>query len=665
VGGIYLKPMVQVNDRDAEEVEHAGSRSGSTGRDWLIIRREQCEGERARYRRLEARWSWVRLFVFAGGVTTVVLLWGDLLLAAAVGGIGLVAFAAAVVRHADCEDRRVFTERMLVVVNESLCAGEQRDHAVRAWQRPEDPPDVRASLPIIIDPGPGWSLSDQERDDLDLYGPPVGVFGLLNRTSTDLGARRLRDMLDSPCLSCEHIQQRQEAVRWLDAHNEQRLHVMAAATALRGRSESLDQLVELLHQAEPPPRSIVFVGIRVWSIFSGLLAAYAIARIGVGGYVWARLLVVVLVLNSLLLFVHRRTLSQLRAAVAPWADLPHTLKRLLLVAEHAHRQLPNDTQLRVLRDHFGAVVENGRIPSLCAWLEWAGLHGIVRSVLNMLIFLDLHVEEAVLARVVPSRDLLLRGLSATAELEALCSLASFSAELPTACYPQPATLTSLVIKDGWHPLILEKDATPNSIHLTADTRMWVITGPNAAGKSTFLRMVGVNAVLAQAGAAVPAGEMTWSPVRLMTDVRIRDSLARSESYFLSEVRRLHRMVLDSQDAAPILGLIDEPFRGTNSQERIAASIALLEHLTASSHLFLVATHEETLAQVAARTASAGNYHFQEHLHDGGITFDYRLHCGPATTKTALRILEREGYPDSLLDRARRLMTGGTQMAQPD
>ena len=117
---------------------------------------------------------------------------------------------------------------------------------------------------------------------------------------------------------------------------------------------------------------------------------------------------------------------------------------------------------------------------------------------------------------------------------------------------------------------------------------WV-TGPNAAGKSTFLRMVGVNVLLAQVGAAVAAREMTWSPVRLITDVRIRDDLAHNESYFLSEVRRLRRLVLDTDTNVPMLGLIDEPFRGTNSQERTAAGIALLEHLMASNHLFLIAT----------------------------------------------------------------------------
>jgi len=132
-------------------------------------------------------------------------------------------------------------------------------------------------------------------------------------------------------------------------------------------------------------------------------------------------------------------------------------------------------------------------------------------------------------------------------------------------------------------------------------------------------------------------------------------LAKNESYFLSEVRRLRRLVLDGEKDTPILGLIDEPFRGTNSRERTAAGLALLEHLTASPNLFLIATHEDLLAHVAAHTGSARNYHFQEHLENGGVRFDYRLRPGPATTRTALRILEQEGYPKALLERARGLM----------
>jgi hypothetical protein len=650
--------MAQENDRGKVSRE---SISGPSCRDWLIARQRELERDHALYRTLEARWSWIRLLAFVAGMAVMVPLRHDLPLAAAAGIVGLVGFAAAVLRHAGWQDRHAFTEHALTVVAESLDASVQRDHVVRAWQRPEDPADTCVALPTVLELGPTWSLTDQEHDDLDVYGPPVGIFGLLNRTSTELGARRLRDMLDRPCLSCEHIRRRQQAVRWLHEHHEQRLRIMASLVPLRAGSRHVDKLVHLLHKIDRPPRFVLSAGIRIWSVFSGFLVIYAIGRVGGGDYAWARVLLAILISNALLLRACRRTV----ASVSPWTGLTHALRCFLAVAEHAQRELPEETPLSLLRERFHNVVAHGQIPSLCNWLEWGGLHGMVRSILNVTVFLYLHVAEAVLARIVPNRDTFLEGLSALAELEALCSLACTSAERPAACYPQAVAKVGLAIEDGRHPLILEQEATPNSVHMTADKRTWVITGPNAAGKSTFLRMVGVNVLLAQVGAAVPAREMTWSPVRLMTDVRIRDNLAKNESYFLSEVRRLRRMVLDAGNSTPILGLIDEPFRGTNSQERTAADIALFEHLAASSHLFLIATHEETLARAAAATASAENYHFQEHLHEHGITFDYRLRPGPAGTKTALRILEQEGYPKPLLDRARQLMADGMQAAEPD
>ncbi len=654
--------MSPPNDEDEVERRSPGRPSC---REWLAARADKLRGDHVRCRCLEARWSWIRLLAFVVGVLVVVLLRHNMAAAAAAGAAGLAVFVAAVLRHLKWEDRRAFAARILVIIEESLHACTSRDRPTRAWRRPLDPPDTSMVLREILDSGPAWSLTDQERDDLDLYGPPVGIFGLLNRASTDLGERRLRDLLDSPCLSHEHIRQRQRAVRWLDGQNKQRLAIMAEMALLRGRSRHLDKLVRLLRTVERPPRSGVSRGIRIWSALSGLLFIYAILQIAAGQYEWARAIIALLAVNSLILLVFSRTLRRLNNTVCPWANLRSTLTRFLTIAQRAVEDLPDETQLSVLKGHFRRVTVDARIPSLCAWLEWAGLHGMVRGLLNTLVFLDLHVAEALLARVVPNREILLDGLSALAELEALCSLACFSAEQPVACYPHPVNETNVAIEDGRHPLIPEQDVAPNSVRLTADTRTWVITGPNAAGKSTFLRMVGVNVLLAQVGAAVVAREMAWSPARLITDVRNRDDLAKHESYFLSEVRRLRRLVLDSEGRTPVLGLIDEPFRGTNSQERTAAGIALLEHLTASRNLFLIATHEETLAQIAANTASAQNHHFQEHLHEGSITFDYLLRPGPANTRTALRILEQEGYPGSLLERARGLMTGGAETARSD
>jgi hypothetical protein len=625
---------------------------------WLRGFHDRLGQDRSRCHVAERRWSRARLIIFLAGLATLVLLRHHSRLALPAAAAGLAAFAGAVVRHLRWEDRRASAERLLIVTEESLHASSRRDRPARAWERPADPTGPPAPLPLAIQSGPTWLLTEQERDDLDLYGPPVGIFGLLNRTSTQLGARRLRDMLDAPCLSGMHILGRQHAVQWLDSHDEQRLGLMAAIVPLRSCSQMLDALVRLLHTTPALPRSRVSQAVRLWSVGSGLLFVWAVLRIAGGQYVWVRPLMALITVNILILLLLRPMLARRKAAALPWASQRFTLARFLAAAQHAATALPGENQLGLLKSRFRTVIVEAHIPSLCTWLEWAGLHGMVRSLLDIVVFLDLHIAEAVLARVVAGREAVLNGLSALAELEALCSLACFSAEQPVACYPQPTREMSLTIEDGRHPLLATQEAVANDVHLARDKRTWVITGPNAAGKSTFLRMIGVNVLLAQTGTAAAARAMNWSPMRLITDVRIRDDLAKNESYFLSEVRRLRRLVLDSDPDTAILGLIDEPFRGTNSQERAAAGVALLEYLMASRHLFLIATHEDLLARVAASTASAANYHFQEHLHEGGIAFDYRLRPGPATTRTALRILQREGYPASLLERARRLMAGG-------
>lgn len=625
-------------------------------REQLMARRQDLQRDLAAYMRLETRWSWLRLGAFAASVAAIVvlaLMWG-FLPAVIVAIPAVAAFRITIVRHLHWKGHRSSTERSLVVIEESLRCAVEEGTPVRDWQRPADPDRPESLLPAAIDSGPTWPLTEQELDDLDLYAPPVGIFGLLNRTSTEAGARRLRDMLNGPCLSAEHIQCRQEAVRWLDGHDEQRIDVMASIVPLRSHSRRLDALAERLRHAAPNPHVTASKCIRLWSVFSGLCFVFAIAQILVAHYNWFRLIVALVAVNLVIAWVHKEMFGWLREVVLPLVRLTPALRGLLAVAQNAEENLPAQTDLVVLRRRFEKVTEAG-IPSLCEHLGWMALGGLARSLMNVVIFYDLHVCEAILKRFVSGKQALLDGLAAMAELEALASLACFAAEGPDTCYPDWVGQTLVSISDGRHPLIPREHVTANSMLLTDTTRMWVITGPNAAGKSTYLRMVGVNLLLAQIGSAVEAGQMALSPVRLLTDVRIRDDLARNESYFLSEVRRLRRMVADEGADTRLLGLIDEPFRGTNSSERTAAGIALTEHLLGSGNLFLLATHEETLSQTAAASDVAENHHFQEHLTEQGITFDYLLCPGPAGTKTAIRILEQEQYPQTLLDRARELM----------
>jgi hypothetical protein len=156
-------------------------------RDWLSSHRETVRRSHVLYQGLEDHWSWLRLITFATGVMAVVLVRHELVLAIMTGCLALLGFYCVVLRHASWKDRRESAERVLAVIDESLHVSTECDRPVRSWNRPEDPADASVSLPSIIEWGPAWLLTDQERDDLDLYGPPVVIFGLLNRTSRTWG----------------------------------------------------------------------------------------------------------------------------------------------------------------------------------------------------------------------------------------------------------------------------------------------------------------------------------------------------------------------------------------------------------------------------------------------------------------------------------------------
>ena len=163
---------------------------------------------------------------------------------------------------------------------------------------------------------------------------------------------------------------------------------------------------------------------------------YAVLHIANGHWAWVRPLFALLLVNGILLAVARPLFRRLGTSVAPWPTLRNTLRSFLAVARHAAAELPDETQLSLLKGHF-----TRSLPMPISARRAGGSNGRACTAAcapcsTSLVFFDLHVDEAVLARVVPNRDILLHGLSAMAELEALCSLASFSAELPVACYPR-------------------------------------------------------------------------------------------------------------------------------------------------------------------------------------------------------------------------------------
>ncbi len=263
------------------------------------------------------------------------------------------------------------------------------------------------------------------------------------------------------------------------------------------------------------------------------------------------------------------------------------------------------------------------------------------------------------------------------EIEVLNSLAEFAFLNPDYCYPelnsthireresasppgrpsqslshdQTAERTAASMpfhaENLGHPLIPRRKRVCNDFSFDADSRIALITGSNMAGKSSFLRTIGVNLCLAYAGAPAAATNLRTSVCRVHACMRVDDSLTDGFSFFYAEVRRL-KMVLTAveDDAArlPVLFLLDEIFRGTNNRERFIGSrayiLALAEHATFGA----IATHDLELVRLAEEAPSIANYHFREEVKDGRMIFDYQLRPGPCPTTNALKIMAMVGLP---------------------
>ena len=256
-------------------------------------------------------------------------------------------------------------------------------------------------------------------------------------------------------------------------------------------------------------------------------------------------------------------------------------------------------------------------------------------------------------------NLLPRWLDAWYELEALNSMANFaylnpgyvfpkveSSTPPGRPGPELSQSTMFAARALGHPLIKPESKVCNDFELDDHRKIAILTGSNMAGKSTFLRTVGVNLCLAYAGAPVNADGLQTSPFRIFTCIKVSDSVQDGLSYFYAEVKRLKALLsaTEGEEDPPVLFLIDEIFRGTNSRERHIGSRAYIRALSSRKTVGLVATHDLELVKLADEIPGVANFHFREEVREGRMVFDYHLRIGPCPTTNALQIMRLEGLP---------------------
>ncbi len=236
------------------------------------------------------------------------------------------------------------------------------------------------------------------------------------------------------------------------------------------------------------------------------------------------------------------------------------------------------------------------------------------------------------------------------ELEALNSLANFRYLNPQTTYPILETdvlhAPPLRLQAVGHPLIPTAERVCNTF--TADTlgQVTIITGSNMAGKSSFLRAVGVNICLGLAGGPVLARELRMIPLRLAASITVTDSVTDGFSFFYAEVRRLKDILerLQLETEWPLLFLIDEIFRGTNNRERLIGSQAYVRAMVGGKGIGIIATHDLELVRLEDESPWIRNFHFRDAVENGRMVFDYKLHPGPCPTTNALKIMQLAGLP---------------------
>lgn len=237
-----------------------------------------------------------------------------------------------------------------------------------------------------------------------------------------------------------------------------------------------------------------------------------------------------------------------------------------------------------------------------------------------------------------------RWIAAVGEMEALCALAGYAYEHPRDTFPE--IVSDGVLFDGrglGHPLIPEGRVVRTDLRLDEELRLLIVSGSNMSGKSTLLRTVGTNAVLALAGAPVRASSLRLSPLAVGASIRIQDSLQAGSSLFYAEIMRLKQLVEMTKGALPLLFVIDEILHGTNSHDRRLGTAAVVRGLVERGAIGLVTTHDLAITKIADELAPhAANVHFEDHLEDGQMTFDYLLRPGVVQKSNALELMHSVG-----------------------
>jgi DNA mismatch repair ATPase MutS len=464
---------------------------------------------------------------------------------------------------------------------------------------------------------------------------------LLDRSATHIGREHLALTLSYPLKQKEQIKERQEAITELSGMPHWRQAFQALGSTEEKEKNSTGSLLSWAKATETVFNKPAY---KILLIITPLLGFVDTGLISFGLLSYSSFLAFLLL--PFLVLVPR--LSQINKTYALLSKKTSLLEHYAALFEKTEER---DFRSKIMRNAVKTLSE-GDISAFKAVRQLSGISKAFDYRLKMFagillnIFFLWDIRQSIRLEKWKSRygNMLSQWLETLAQVDELCSFAGFAFQHPEAVFPKIATESFRVQgKNLKHPFIDPAVCVGNPVNIDGWSRFHVITGANMAGKSTYLRTVGINYVLAMTGAPVLADSFVFSPVQLFTGIKTSDSLQDGESYFFAELKRLKEIIVRLEKGKMLFIILDEMLRGTNSKDKQKGSKALLRQFVRLRASGLIATHDLTLGDLAADfPENVINKRFEVEIKHDRLQFDYQLKEGVSQNLNATFLMKKMG-----------------------
>lgn len=471
--------------------------------------------------------------------------------------------------------------------------------------------------------------------DLDIFGANA-VFQLVNRTCTPSGELLLAQSLTTGSFGETTIIERQMAISELSTLVDFRQSFLAIGQVMKEKPEDIKELISWLNS----PMS--FASRSFIRLLSFLLPTIilTIVAIVIAGYLRFSFIILFALINLAFLQFYHRLIDKIHATVS---------RKQLLLEKYAQlfklisTQVFKDTHLQAMNTDSKKTTEAVQKLSVIIGFFDQRLNDLVAFFSNGFLLCDLHCIAALDKWKKNHKKELIPWLDSLFKIDELNSLANFAFNHPGYVYPTIQHSVFIEAEQLGHPLIKDRACVLNDFFSSAQEKVVILTGANMSGKSTFLRSLGVNLVLAAAGAPVFAKSFCFNSAAIYSSMRVTDSLGQDTSYFYAELKRLGEIMKNLRDGKNMVILLDEILKGTNSADKLHGSVGLVEEFLEHNCFCIVATHDLALGELERKyPGRVINYCFESEITNGELYFDYKIRRGIAQNKNASFLMRQSG-----------------------